>query len=578
MSKIPPLLAAGRLKLIVLLVVVGILQAAAAIASLLLAKTVFDRILTAQMETTNEQLVIFGGGLTLMAIIIGCLTMAERVVAEKIGQSYAETVRIRLYDHLASLSQRSLQSRSHGGVMLRFVGDLTAVRQWVSLGLARLTVISLTTVGSLAALAFINWMLAATVGLVLLLGALISISRGKDMRNATRESRRRMAKLAANITEKVGAISVLQAFGQTSRERKRMLRQSRQLRYAMVAKARVGGKIRGLAEGFAAFAHGAALVVGAIQVNLAQTSPGAVIAALTVISLLVPKLRDLGRVQEYWHGFNVSKQKMAEFLSIPSLINELPDAPRIQRSSGRLEFRQVCSGILQEFTATVEPGTVVAIVGTNGAGKTTLLTLIARLLDPDSGEILIDDQNIREYSLSSVRKLVGVAGPDFPLLRGSLARNLLYRKPRASEKERNRVNKLCNIDEVLMALPEGEQTRIAEGGVGLSAGQRQRIALARALLGNPPILLLDEADANLDVQASSVIDQVLAEHTGTILLISHRRERIIKADVIWFMENGRLLEVGTPEELLSGSGPTANFFAPRLAMTKNLRPNFAIFK
>jgi ABC-type multidrug transport system fused ATPase/permease subunit len=577
MSKIPPLLAAGRFKLMLLLIFIGIMQAAATISSLLLAKTVFDRILKAQGVTANEQLLVFGAGLLLIAIVIGCLSLAERVVAEKIGQSYAEAVRITLYDRLTSLPQRALQNRSQGGVMLRFVGDLTAVRQWVSLGLARLTVIGLTTFGSLAALAFINWILAATVGIVLLLGAGISISRGQEMRAASRESRRRMSRLAANINEKVGAISVLQVFGQSARERKRMMRQSRQLHNAMVAKARVGGKIRGLAEGFSAFAYGSALVVGAMQVNLAQTSPGAVIAALTVISLLVPKLRDLGRVQEYWHGFSISCQKMTEFLNIPSQITELPDAANLQRGSGRLEFNHVSlSGSLQEITVTAEPSSIIAIVGSNGAGKTTLLALAARLIDPDSGEVLIDGQNISQYSLASLRKLVGVAGPDFPLLRGTLQRNLTYRCPRASEAERDRVKKLCGIDEVLASLPQGEETRIAEGGAGLSAGQRQRIALARALLGNPPILLLDEADANLDAQAASVIDQVLVDHTGTVLLISHRRERIAKADVVWFMDNGCLLEVGTPEQVLSGSGPTAKFFAPRLATANSSRQGFAV--
>lgn len=576
MIKIPPLLAAGRLKLMLLLIFIGILQAAATVSSSLLAKNVFDRILTAKIANTNEQLLIFGLGLLFIAIVIGCLSMAERVVAEKIGQSYAETVRITLYDRLTSLPQRALQNRSHGGVMLRFVGDLTAVRQWVSLGLARLTVIGLTILGSLIALAFINWALASTVGAVVLLGAGISISRGQEMRAASRESRKRMSRLAANINEKVGAISVLQVFGQSERERERMLRQSRQLRDAMVAKAKAGGKIRGLAESFSAFAYGSALVVGAMQVNLAQTSPGAVIAALTVISLLVPKLRDLGRVQEYWHGFNVSRQKMLEFLSIPSQVTELPDAATIQRGPGRLEFRQVNSGILQNVSVVAEAGSIVAIVGSNGAGKTTLLTLAARLIDPDNGEVLIDGQDISQYNLASVRALVGVAGPDFPLLRGTLERNLTYRLPEASAVERDRVKKLCGIDEILAALPEGEKTRIAEGGAGLSAGQRQRIALGRALLGNPPILLLDEADANLDAQAGAVIDQVLAAHTGTVLLISHRLERVAKADMVWFLDNGCLLEIGTPDQVLFGAGPTAKFFAPHLGSAKNSRTNPAI--
>lgn len=577
MNKIPPLLAADRYKLMLQLISIGVMQAAATIASLLLARSVFDQILTAHITIPNEWLIAFGAGLTLVAIIIGWLSLAERVVAEKIGQSYAQAVRLELYDCLTSLPQRALQSRSHGGIMLRFVGDLTMVRQWVSLGLARLVVIGLATLGSLAALAFINWVLSVTVGIILLVGAGISISYGQEMRAASIESRLRMSRLAANINEKIGTISVLQVFGQSERERKRTVRQNRELRTAMVAKAKAGGKIRGLTEGFAAFAYGSALVVGALQVNLGQTTPGTVIAALTVVSLLVPKLRDLGRVQEYWHGFNVARQKMIEFLNTPSSVTDVPGAKDLQLNSGRIEFHHVSTlGFLQEITVTAEAGSVIAIVGPNGAGKTTLLALVARLIDPDSGEILIDGQNIRQCNLASVRRMVGVSGPDFPLLRGTIERNLRYRWPQASNEEYDRVVKLCGIDEMLTTLPNGARTRIAEDGAGLSAGQRQRIALARALLGNPPILILDEADANLDVQASSVIDQVLGEYAGTVLLVSHRRDRIAKADMVWFMDNGRLLEVGPPEKVLSGSGPTAKLFAPKLAVSDNPNQGFAV--
>jgi ABC-type multidrug transport system fused ATPase/permease subunit len=172
--------------------------------------------------------------------------------------------------------------------------------------------------------------------------------------------------------------------------------------------------------------------------------------------------------------------------------------------------------------------------------------------------------------------MAGMSGPDFPLLRGTIERNLRYRWPQATTEEYDRVVKLCGIDEMLTTLPNGARTRIAEDGAGLSAGQRQRIALARALLGNPPILILDEADANLDVQASSVIDRVLGEYTGTVLLVSHRRDRIAKADVVWFMDNGRLLEVGPPEKVLSGSGPTAKLFAPKLAVSDSPNQGFAV--
>jgi len=214
----------------------------------------------------------------------------------------------------------------------------------------------------------------------------------------------------------------------------------------------------------------------------------------------------------------------------------------------------------------VEPGQVVAIVGPNGAGKSTLLSLIARLTDPDSGCVRVDGQDIARAKLSGVRGAIGVVGPDLALLRGSVRKNLLYRKPKADQTEIDGVCKLCGVDEILDSLTDGVDTRLTEGGANLSLGQRQRIALARALVGQPRILLLDEADANLDPKAARALDRVLAAYKGTVLLITHRPDRLASADVIWHLEDGRLVEAGAPDDLIYSGGPTGRMFAPSLAL------------
>ncbi len=564
MNKLPSLWST-RYKLLLGLIVIGLFQAGVAIASLLLTRFIFDHIITSNQQLTENWLVAASMSIAFIALLVGLLSFSERVVAEKIGQSYAQALRMVLYDHLTSLSQRTLlQARSHGGIMLRFVGDLTAVRQWVSLGFARIVIVGFVVLFSLSVLAYIDWMLSAAVGLVLIMGVCSSISFGKKLRAATQQSRRRMSRLAANINEKITAISVFQMFSQTGHERKRTWRQNRKLRQAMIEKARVGGIIRGIADGFAIFAYGTALIVGVILVRADQVSPGTVIAALTVVSLLAPKMRDLGRVQEYWHGYCVARQKMIAFLETPVLVTDMPDAKTLQPKTGEIEFHQVSAfGILHDITVTADAGSVIAVVGPNGAGKSTLLSLMARLVDPDKGHILIDGQNIGQCSRSSVRRFVSIAGPDFPLLRGTIDKNIRYGCPEASQDEYDRIVKLCAIDQLLELLPDGAQTRIAEGGVGLSSGQRQRIALARALLCKPSILLLDEADANLDIQTSLIIDNVLAEFAGTVLLVSHHPGRINKADKIWFMDSGRIAETGTPAEIKRRNSAAAGFLIPQ---------------
>lgn len=539
--QIPPALSGQRTWLLGRLILNGFAQALATIAHAQLVKLVFDKFIRHSPSASSSTIWWIGLGLATAAAAIACLRALERTDAERIGQNYASEVRIALYERLSSLAPRALQLRSQGGVMLRFVGDLTAVRQWVSLGLARLVVAIATTATTLLALAWINLALAVAITATLSLGILATFKLGQQLQEKARESRRRLSYLAANINEKIAAMSVVQVFGQTRREKKRIVRQSRQLEKARTDWAKVAGQLRGTAEATAVVATGITLWLGALEVAGGRATPGTVVAAMSVVGLLVPSLRDLGRVQEYWHNYQVAKQKMAEFLKTPTFVAEVPNAPRLKVKSGRLEFRAVTvAGVLQTVSAIAEPGQVVAIVGSNGAGKSTLLSLAARLIDPDAGKIYLDGQDLATHRLSSVRRAIGMASPDLPLLRGTIAKNLRYRYSKASQAEIDRVWHLCDIPALLDELPHGEQTRISERGVGLSAGQRQRIALARAILGSPPLLLLDEVDANLDRQAAQIVERVLAEHRGTILIVSHRPERLAAADVVWHLEGGQL--------------------------------------
>lgn len=520
----------------------------------------FDHFIKSPHPLNITSLARVGLGLAVAAGVIAWLKYRERVDAERMGQDYAAEVRIVIYDHLSALPPRVLQKRSRGGVAMRFVGDLVSLRRWVSLGLARLAVAAVVTGGTLVALAFVDGMLSLAIGIVLLSGAAATVFLGRSLKSATEESRRRLTRIAANVNEKIASMAVVQIFGQMARERKRLVRQGRDLQNAMVDRARVAGKIAAVSEITSVVATAMVLLLGTLEVSRGQTSPGTVVAAMAIISLLIQPLRDMSRVQEYWSGFKVSLQKIQEFLDTPSTVSEIPGAPDLAVRAGTLEFDNVAvEGALNGLTAVAEAGSVVAIVGPNGAGKSTLLALAARLLDPVNGAIRIDGQDLAACSLESVRRSIGMVGADLPLLRGTVEKNLRYRWPGAPDEELARVSRLCGIDELLADLPRGAQTKIAEGGLNLSAGQRQRISLARALLGSPPLLLLDEADANLDPQAASVIDRVLDDYPGTVLLVTHRQDRMTSADIIWHMDSGCLIAQGAYPDLMRDSKRTAEF-------------------
>ncbi len=544
---IPPIIKGVRIKIFLRLVANGLAQAFTTIVTILFIRFAFDHLITMSDTAQFSLMAKVGSGLIATALCVGWLRMIERVDAERMGQNYIHQVRMILFKHLSTLAPRALQRRSRGAIVLRFIGDLGALKRWVSLGLARISVASVTAFFALLALSIINWRLSFVVTVVLGIGVLYALSLGKYIRETVKESRRRRSYLAANVNEKVATMAVVQVFGQSDRERRRIRRQSRRLQDALVARAGKIGLMRGITQCVTALASGAALLMGANEVASGRTTPGTVVAAITIVGLLVPALRDLSRVYEYWQEAEVSSKKIADFLDTPSLVKEMPGAPDLKPGPGRLEFDGVSlSKTIKDVSVVAESGSLIALTGPNGAGKSTLISLASRLIEPDKGRILLDGQDLAKHSLTSVRHAISMVSPDLPLLRGTVKKNLLYRWPKAPAKEINRIKALCGIDEVLAELPEGDQTRVTEEGGNLSLGQRQRIALARALLGNPSVLLLDEADVHLDFHAGIALERILDEYTGTVLWVTHNRDRLAKADFIWRIENGCLVEVSTP--------------------------------
>jgi ABC-type multidrug transport system fused ATPase/permease subunit len=247
MREIPRAIGGRRTWLLVRLIINGFAQAAATVMHALLVKLAFNKLLkpahpASNLLDSNTMGLRIGLGLMAAAGIIAMLRTAERTDAERLGQNYAYEVRMALYNHLSKLAPRTLQRRSQGGVMLRFVGDLTALRQWVSLGLARLAIALTTTVIALTALSLENRSLAMTVGVILAMGALVGFKRGQRLQIAAREARRHLSCLAGNINEKVASLAVMQVFGQSERERRRIARQSRRLEVAMVKRAAIAGR------------------------------------------------------------------------------------------------------------------------------------------------------------------------------------------------------------------------------------------------------------------------------------------------------------------------------------------------
>ena len=515
-------------------------------------------------------------GTTLAAgLALAALRAVERVQAERLGQDYAAELRLALFDAMAGQPPRRMQARSRGATVLRFVGDVRSIRRWVGLGLPRLVAGALGATVAIGALAALSPTIAAAAVLGFALGSAVLALLSGRVDGRVREARRRQARLAANVNDQISAIAVVQVFDQVARERQRLARQGDELAAAMVAQSRGLAVLKSSAECGGALASAAVMLAGAAEIAAGALTPAQLVGAITVVGLVAPAFREFGQALGCWRTARVSFEKLAAFLAGPRLGESAAAASAAPATAGAdgvgarlpageavsIEFRGVCLGhALRDFSAVAPAGRLVAIVGPSGAGKSTLLALAARLAEPEAGEVLIAGRPLGDYRLAELRQSLGVVMPDLPLLRGSIERNLRYRWPRAPADEVARVAALCGIDDLLGELPAGSRTRVADAAINLSYGQRQRIAWARALLGNPAVLLLDEADANLDPASAQGFARILAGFPGTVLMVTHQYARLMQADLVWYVEAGRLAESGTPAELMDRVGRTRRLF------------------
>jgi ABC-type multidrug transport system fused ATPase/permease subunit len=555
MNELPDVFSDRRRWLFLRLVANGTFQSVAIIGSMLLVRHAFDVLLNPEFDDPEVHLfdmsqvweiILFAFGLMGCTGVAAWLRFMERVDAERLGQDYIHQVRLSVFDRMKHFSTRALGNRSTGASMLRFVSDLSSIRRWVSLGLARIVVSSIVTVFSIGVLAYIDSYLALCAVFILTLGLVWNLKMGPYMHQVISESRRRRGYLAGNINEKIRSYVVIQAFDQHKSEKRRFSKHSKTLSEAMIQRARASAGMRIVNDGATALSMAAILSFGAFEVFRSQTSSGNVVAAMAVVGFLSTAFSDLGRVHEYLQGYRVSRQKIIEFMATRRLRGRSSRRPALKVSKGEIELQNInVHGVIEDLSGTIPGGTRLAIVGDNGAGKSTLLQIVARLVDPDSGKVLIDGQDIRQCNMASVRNAIGIVSPDLPLLKGTVSYNLRYRDPQASEDEIRRVYKLCKIDDLLSQLTGGEGFRIKEGGKNLSLGQRHKLAFARALLGQPSILIVDEIDANLDQQAVKVFEDVLTNFSGTVLMVSRSEKRLELADGYWYLVNGKLMHSGT---------------------------------
>ncbi len=510
--------------------------------------------------------------LVALALTKGVMVYLQRIVSETIGQRIVFELRLDLYRHLQSLSMRFFRESSTGKLMLRLMGDINAVLDMITDGFIRALMDAVTIIAVVICIVLVNWKLALVVLSVMPIYVTAFILLNPRLRESGRLARRERSALSGTLQEKIAGAAVVKAFVQENAEGQRVEAQTMRLRDRLIDKARVGGLLTAVAN--VTVALGAALVlwIGGREVLAGVMSKGSLMAFYSLSAMLFPPLKRLARTNETYQAARVSLDRILDFFDETTPMQEDAHGAPLNLSRGDVHFESVSFAyhpdkpVLQDITLRVNGGETVALVGHNGAGKTTLINQLLRFLTPNAGRITIDGQNIQDVQIHSLRRMIGVVTQETILFSGSIGENIRYGRPNATDEEVMEAARVANVDDFISGLPEGLLTDVGERGQRLSGGQLQRIALARAVLSNPPILILDEATSAVDAESELLIQEALGRvvRGRTTFVIAHRVSTVRRADRIVVMEHGRIVEVGTHACLIESNGRYRQLFTEQL--------------
>ncbi|MGE0540445.1 MAG: ABC transporter ATP-binding protein [Dehalococcoidia bacterium] len=509
-----------------------------------------------------RQLIVLAGLIVLASALRGVFAYCQSYMAEFLSQRVAYDLRNDLYEHIQRLSFSFHDRAQTGQLMSRATVDVDVARMFLSVGMLRAVYTFVLFGGVLVIMLRLDLMLALVLLLSLPLVAFQAIRTSLRVRPLTLEAQQKTGEYTAILQENLTGIRMVKAYAREEEQHEKFQAANWAIREKNLESSRITAFNQPLMLFMLSCSTAALLLVGGRQVIVGAVTIGTLVAFLQYRVQLAAPVRTLGMIASLTARTSAAGERIFEILDARSDVEERPGAIELSDVRGRVCFEDVSfrydprSPVVQDITIGARPGQMIALLGPTGSGKSTVLNLLPRFYDVTDGRITIDGHDIRDVTLASLRREVGIVLQDVFLFSATVRDNIAYGRPDASREEIEQAAKAARIHDFIMTLPEGYDTWVGERGVTLSGGQKQRIAIARTLLLDPRILVLDDSTSSVDVQTEFLIQQALTAvmRDRTSFAIAHRLRTIRDADQILVLRDGCIIQRGTHAELVDQPG------------------------